>query len=176
MSENKLWEKGIEYIEVNLSVMQCMQETLHAKLLQIMDEYKIPYNRINLEITETAAVVSNDTLKRNMDRLVEKGITFALDDFGSGYSNMAYIFDYSFDMIKLDKSMVWSAMDNEKAQKVLKHTIKMMKDMNLHIVAEGVETEEQANKLTEMGCDYFQGFLYSRPVDAEGFLKVLKDI
>lgn len=176
MSENKIWEKGIEYIEVNLSVMQCMQETLHAKLLQVMDEYKIPYHRINLEITETAAVVSNDTLKRNMDKLVEKGISFALDDFGSGYSNMAYIFDYSFDMIKLDKSMVWSAMDNEKAQKVLKHTVKMMKDMNLHIVAEGVETEEQANKLTEMGCDYFQGFLYSKPVNGEDFLRVLNDI
>lgn len=173
MAENKLWEQGIEYIEVNLSVMQCMQETLHAKLLQIMDEYQIPYNRINLEITETAAVVSNDTLKRNMDKLIDKGITFALDDFGTGYSNMAYIFDYSFDMIKLDKSMVWSAMENEKAQTVLKHTIKMMKDMNLHIVAEGVETLEQAETLTKMGCDYFQGFYYSKPVNEQTFMKVI---
>lgn len=173
MSENKLWEKGIDYIEVNLSVMQCMQETLHAKLLEIMDEYQIPYHRINLEITETAAVVSNDTLKKNMDKLIDKGITFALDDFGTGYSNMAYIFDYSFDMIKLDKSMVWSAMDNEKAKTVLKHTIKMMKDMNLHIVAEGVETLEQAETLKEMGVDYFQGFYYSRPVDSEKFMQVI---
>lgn len=174
MSENKLWEKGIDYIEVNLSVMQCMQDTLHAKLVQIMDEYKIPYHRINLEITETATVVSNDTLKKNMNKLIDKGMSFSLDDFGTGYSNMAYIFDYSFDMIKLDKSMVWSAMDNEKAQKVLKHTIKMMKDMDMHIVAEGVETEEQANKLEEMGCDYFQGFLYSRPVSGDKFLQLIE--
>ncbi len=173
MSENKLWEQGIDYIEVNLSVMQCMQETLHAKLLQIMDEYQIPYHRINLEITETAAVVSNDTLKRNMDKLIDKGISFALDDFGTGYSNIAYIFSYSFDMIKLDKSMVWSAMESEKAQKVLKHTIKMLKDMDMHIVAEGVETLEQAEVLKEMGCDYFQGFYYSRPVNEQTFLQVV---
>lgn len=174
ISENKIWEKGIDYIEVNLSVMQCMQETLHLKLLQIMDEYKIPYNRINLEITETAAVASNDTLQKNMEKLIEKGIRFALDDFGTGYSNMSYIFDYAFDMIKLDKSMVWSAIENEKARKVLKHTIKMMKDMNLHIVAEGVETQEQVDMLTELGCDYFQGYHYSRPIDGEKFLSVIE--
>lgn len=174
MAENKLWEKGIDYVEVNLSVMQCMQDTLHAKLLQIMDEYQIPYDRINLEITETAAVVSNDILKKNMDKLGDKGITFALDDFGTGYSNISHIFNYSFDMIKLDKSMVWSSMESDKAKTILKHTIKMLKEMDMHIVAEGVETQDQADVLKAMGCDYFQGYLYSRPVDEESFKQLLE--
>ena len=70
--------------------------------------------------------------------------------------------------------MVWAAIENEKARKVLKHTIKMMKDMNLHIVAEGVETQEQVDMLTELGCDYFQGYHYSRPIDGEKFLSVIE--
>lgn len=174
MAANKIWEKGIDYVEVNLSVMQCMEDTLHAKLLQLMDEYQIPYERINLEITETAAVVSNDTLKKNMEKLLDKGISFSLDDFGTGYSNMSHIFNYSFDMIKLDKSMVWSSMESDKAKTILKHTIKMLKEMDMHIVAEGVETQDQAQTLEEMGCDYFQGYLYSKPIDEVNFMQLLE--
>lgn len=169
MSNKKIWEKGIEYIDVNLSVVQCMQEKLHEKLINIMDEYRIEYRYINLEITETAAIMSSETLQSNMEKLMAKGIKFSLDDYGIGFSNTSNLVKYSFHTIKLDKSMVWSAMEDEKAMCALEYTIGMVKAMNMQLVAEGVENEEQAEKLESMGCDFFQGYLYSRPICKEDF-------
>ena len=170
---NKIWEKGIEYIHVNLSVIQCMQEKMHEQLLSIMDYYGLEYKYIELEVTDTAAVVSSETLMRNMRYLIEKNMGFALDDYGMGYSNTSSILKYPFHTIKIDKSIIWSAMKDEKARKLLQHTIAMFRDMGIVLVAEGVETKEMASMLKKMKCDYLQGFLYSKPVTAEGFLKLL---
>ena len=170
---NKLWEKGIEYIHVNLSAIQCMQEKLHEQLLSIMDFYGLDYKYIELEVTETAAIASSDTLRKNMMLLMEKNMNFALDDYGMGYSNTSSILQYPFHTIKLDKSIVWAAMENEKAQKLLHHTIAMFRDMGIKLVAEGVETSEMALMLIKMKCDYLQGFLYSKPVNARNFLELL---
>lgn len=171
MTEERIWEQGIESIDVNLSVVQCMQEKLYESLLQIMDEYHLDYSHMNLEITETAAVVSRETLRSNMQHLVDKGVDFAMDDYGTGFSNTATIIEYPFHTIKLDKSMVWSSMKNEKAMCALKHTMAMIKDMNMELIAEGVEDAEQAEKLKDMGCDFFQGYYYSKPVCREEFLE-----
>ena len=170
---NKIWEKGIEYIHVNLSVIQCMQEKMHEQLFAIMDYYGLDYKYIQLEVTETSAIASSETLLKNMKILMEKKMNFALDDYGMGYSNTSTILEYSFRTIKLDKSIVWAAMKNEKAAKLLQHTIAMFKDMEIELVAEGVETKEMADALIKMKCDYLQGFLYSKPVKAEAFLQLL---
>ena len=171
---NKLWEKGIEYIHVNLSAIQCMQEKLHEQLLEIMNFYKLDYKYIELEVTETAAIASSDTLLKNMRSLMENNMNFALDDYGMGYSNTTTILQYPFHTIKLDKSIVWAAMKNEKAQKLLHHTIAMFRDMGIELVAEGVETSEMAVMLMKMKCDYLQGFLYSKPVTGRAFLDLLE--
>ena len=170
---NKLWEKGIEYIHVNLSVIQCMQEKLYEQLLGIMDFYGLEYKYIELEVTETAAVVSSETLMINMKQLMEKNMSFALDDYGMGYSNTTSILKYPFHTIKLDKSIVWAAMKDEKARKFLQHTVSMFQDIGIKLVAEGVETKEMADMLVKMKCDYLQGYLYSKPVKADEFLKLL---
>ncbi len=175
ISERKLWEMGIENVHVNLSVVQCMQESLHEVLIGIMDECGLDYGKVTLEMTESAAVASEETLKSNMSKLIEKGMSFALDDYGTGFSNTVTMMKYPFKLIKLDKSMVWSASDSEKAMSLLKHTINMIKDMNMDIVAEGVETAAQANMLAKMGCDYFQGYYYSRPVNCENFIKTVQE-
>ena len=172
--KNKLWEKGIEYIHVNLSAIQCMQEKLHEQLLSIMDFYGLDYKFIELEVTETAAIASSDTLLKNMRNLMEKNMNFALDDYGMGYSNTSTILQYPFHTIKLDKSIVWAAMKNEKAQKLLHHTIAMFRDMGIELVAEGVETSEMAVMLMKMKCDYLQGYLYSKPVTERAFLDLLE--
>ena len=169
MSTEKLWKKGIEYIDVNLSVVQCMQERLYERLIEIMDEYNLEYKYINLEITETAAIMSSETLQSNMEKLTEKGIKFSLDDYGTGFSNTSSLIKYTFHTIKIDKSMVWAAMEDTKAMFALEYTIGMVKAMNMELVAEGVENQEQADKLTELGCDFFQGYFYSRPVCKDDF-------
>lgn len=173
ITQNRLWEHGIEYIDVNLSVVQCMQENLHEQLLAIMDEYHLPYHCINLEITETAAVLSTESLHNNMTRLMEKGVNFSLDDFGTGFSNTASIIKYPFHTIKLDKSMLWSSAESEKAMWALEYMIAMIKSMQMELVCEGVETQAQAEMLERMGCDYFQGYFFSKPVNAETFLELL---
>jgi len=170
----KIWEKGIEYIHVNLSVIQCMQEKLHQQLFRIMDEYALDYKYINLEVTETSAIASSEILKSNMVKLIEKNVNFSLDDFGTGFSNMSTLVEYPFQTIKLDKSIIDSAFRDEKARIILINTIKMVKELNMNIVAEGVETEEQARDLKEMGCDYIQGYYYSKPIPQVEFLELLK--
>ena len=173
ITEKRLWERGIEYVDVNLSVVQCMQEDLHERLIAIMDEFRLPYHCINLEITETAAVLSSENLRNNMTRLMEKGVNFSLDDYGTGFSNTASIVEYPFHTIKLDKSMLWSSTDSEKAMCALEHMIAMIKSMHMELICEGVETQSQATMLEHMGCDYFQGYYFSKPVNAEAFLDLL---
>ena len=172
---HKIWEKGIEYIHVNLSVIQCMQENLADQLFRIMDLYNLDYRYINLEVTESAAVASSETLMTNMNRLIERNMKFSLDDFGTGFSNTATLIRYPFHSIKLDKSMVWNAMHNEKAETVLRNTIEMVKLLHMEIVAEGAETPEQIEKLKEMGADYVQGFYYSKPISRDSFIELLND-
>ena len=150
-----------------------MQEKLHEQLLSIMDYYGLDYKYIELEVTETAAIASSDTLLKNMKQLMEKNINFALDDYGMGYSNTSSILQYPFHTIKLDKSIVWAAVKNENARKLLYHTIAMFRDMGISLVAEGVESSEMAVMLIKMKCDYLQGFLYSKPIPAKDFLEFL---
>jgi EAL domain-containing protein (putative c-di-GMP-specific phosphodiesterase class I) len=172
---HKIWEKGIEYIHVNLSVIQCMQKNLADQLFRIMDLYNLDYRYINLEVTESAAVASSEVLLSNMNRLIERNMNFSLDDFGTGFSNTVTLIRYPFHTIKLDKSMVWEAMHNEKAETVLRNTIEMVKMLDMEIVAEGAETPEQVEKLKEMGADFVQGFYYSKPISRDDFLQLITD-
>ncbi len=174
MSENRIWKMGIEYIDVNLSPIQCMQANLHERLVQIMDEYRLEYSRISIEITETMGLMRAKSFRENMTALINKGVRFSLDDYGTGYSNLSTVVDYPFSIVKLDKSMLWSAMKNDKAMTVLRQTIRMMKQLSLELIAEGVETEEQAQLLAYYGCDFFQGFFYAKPQPGEQFLKLLE--
>lgn len=173
MVKEKIWEKGIENIHVNLSVVQCMQEKLAQNFLDIMEGYELPCNRIHLEVTETAAVVSSECLSSNMNKLVENGVQFSLDDYGTGFSNATSLIQYPYNTIKIDKGVVWAAMENANAMKVLTHSVAMIKSLEMNIVAEGVETIEQANELSNMGCDYFQGYYYSKPVNSADFVDLL---
>lgn len=174
INKNQLWKKGIEYIHVNLSVIQCMQEKLYDQLLTIMDNYHLNYNCIQFEVTESIAVASSEIFISNMNRLIEKNVNFALDDYGTGFSNTSSILKYPFHAVKLDKSIVWDSMKNTKSKKLISHTISMFKDMDITVVAEGIETKEMVELFTQMDCDYFQGYFYSKPIPAEKFLELLK--
>ena len=174
MSERDFDSYKVRYVEINLSAVQCMQKNLKSRLYDIMKKYSIRPEQIDLEITETAMVVSGDRLLNNMKALTEDGCTFAMDDFGTGFSNLSAMIQYPFHIVKLDKSMVWSAMDDERAMSILRHSVAMLKDLSMNIVAEGIETMEQANILSRMGCDYFQGYYYSKPVPIDDFMEKVK--
>lgn len=170
LSESRIWEKGIEYIHINLSVIQCMQEKLYEQLFEIMDYYNLNYKYINLEITETSANASQEILKNNMKIMIEKHIKFSLDDYGTGFSNTSSLLNYPFQIIKIDKFLIWDAIKDKKAEIILKQTISMIKDLNMAVVAEGVETQEQMLLVKSLGCDYIQGYYYSYPLQEKDFL------
>lgn len=155
---------GIEYVEVNLSVIQCMQDDLSKQLLEIMAQYEVPPYRLNFEITETAAANSESTLLHNMQEILKVGGTFSLDDYGSGYSNLSYIVGFPFHIIKLDKNMVWSYFKSEKAEIAMKYAVSMVKELGMQILAEGVEDEKQYGAMKELGIDFIQGFYFSKPL------------
>ncbi|MDE5863622.1 MAG: bifunctional diguanylate cyclase/phosphodiesterase [Lachnospiraceae bacterium] len=175
ISEQNLEETSIEYIEINVSVVQCIQSDFVDTLNEIMDRYHVRPEQINLEITETAASNSFAILQENVERLYQQGISFSLDDYGSGYATIGYIHRFPFCIIKLDKLMVWDAFENERAGITLKHTVGMLKELKMHIVAEGVETDEQQNKLSDIGCDYLQGWYYSKAVSEQEFVEIIKE-
>ena len=110
-----------------------------------------------------------------MERLTEAGIELSLDDYGSGYSNMNYLLNLPFKMVKIDKYIVWAAHKDKRANIALSYTIKMIKALNMTVLAEGVETKEQADWLTELGCDFLQGFYFSKPVKKDEYLKIMKE-
>jgi len=175
LSQIDIKEFGIQKIDINLSVAQCMQEILAEQILKINSIYQIPPSIINLEITETAAAHTPEILLKNMKDLANAGFELSLDDYGSGYSNMSYMLNLPFKMIKIDKYIVWAAFTDKRAEKALAATIKMIKEIGMTVLAEGVETPEQAEWLTASGCDYLQGFYYSRPIPKKDFLAIMKE-
>lgn len=174
-SENRLWEKGVNYIEVNLSGMQSVDPALPAQVMSVMHKYGIQPKFINLEITETASIDGGEMLDVNMKRLRSLGCHFSMDDFGTGYSNLAKMAKVHFELVKLDKSLIWPAFGEkpEEPMVILNSCIAMILQLGAHIVAEGVETQEQADFLTEQGVNYLQGYYYSKPISGDTFLEKL---
>lgn len=175
----KIYNLGLQYIEINLSGNQCMQADLYEQLSELIEEYGISPKFLNFEVTETASIDNSEYLSRNMEQLRSYGSTFSLDDYGSGCSNLNYLVDYPFEIVKLDKGIVWTYFDvqkqNEKSRSVLPLSINMLREMNVRIVAEGIETEEQKNELIRMGVQYLQGYYFSKPISEMEFLQFLKE-
>lgn len=164
----------IEYIELNLSMKQCVQMDLTDKVLDYLKKYNLEPEQINLEITETAANTAQDIVEQNLRSLSEKGIALSLDDYGTGYSNLSRIISLPFRIVKIDKSMTDKVFDH-KNNTILKYNIKLLKEIGMEIVVEGVETEEVLKQFEEMGCDFIQGYYFSRPLPQQEFVKFIKD-
>jgi len=175
--EKRLSEMGIAYIEVNLSVIQCVHPDLPHQLEQIMKKYEISPGFINLEITETAFVESGEMLQVNMLKLRKMGFHFSMDDFGTGYSNLSRMTEVDYDLVKIDKSLIWPCFyyESQKANAILENVIQMLLQLNLKIVAEGVETEEMATYLNNHGVTYLQGYYYSKPLNEEAYIVFLNE-
>lgn len=177
-AENRLWEKGINYIEVNLSGMQSVDPGLPAQLSAVMQKYGIDPKFVNLEITETASIDGGELLDANMKSLRSLGCHFSMDDFGTGYSNLAQMARVHFELVKLDKSLIWPAFGEnpEEPMVILESCITMILQLGAHIVAEGVETQEQAEFLSQHGVSYLQGYFYSKPIPGEAFLEKIASV
>lgn len=173
LQKEDITKYGLHYIEVNLSVIECMQDILPEEIKKTLEKYEVAPQLLNLEITETALVQSKAILADNMRKISEMGVSFSLDDYGTGYSTITYMMTLPFRIVKIDKSILWSSFENERAMIALCASINMIKEMNMEIVVEGVESREMAQKLTQLGCDYLQGYYFSKPLPVNKFIECI---
>lgn len=171
IGENDLRRIGLHYIEVNLSVVQCGYERLAKDYISIMKKYKVSPDMINLEITESASSDAKTTLLRNMKELMDFGVNFSLDDFGTGQSNLNYIIDMPVEIVKFDREMTNAYFENSKAKYIMDAAMNMIHGMNLDIVSEGVETKEQLQIMEELNISYIQGYYFSKPLPPKEFME-----
>jgi len=173
IKEGDLANTGIKFVEVNLSVVQCMQSNMADKIKDILGEYNIDPDRINFEITETASDYLADAVLRTMRDITTNGNGFSLDDYGSGYSNLSRVMSFPYRIIKLDKSLVDGLVDN-RSYDIMRQTISLLKSLGAEIVVEGVEDEEKAMWFSDMGCEYIQGYYYAKPMPEHEFMAFCK--
>ncbi|MBQ8092038.1 MAG: EAL domain-containing protein [Clostridia bacterium] len=157
---------GLAWLNVNLSPIQCMRSDLSRRFTEIVNEYGIPVKYIHLEITEQSMVDYAVSRKQIME-LKAAGFQFALDDYGSGYSNLTRVKEYPFSNIKLDMQVVWDYF--KERDFLIPHLIVAFRQMNFTITAEGIETEDMARLMKETGCDYLQGYYFSKPLPVDEF-------
>ncbi len=163
---------GLDYIEVNLSVAQCMQDDLADKIIALTKKYNVSPDCLNLEITETAEATAHSAMERNLEKLSTAGFSFSLDDYGTGYSNIKRVVSMPLKIVKLDKSFV-DEMNNPRMLIVVENTVKMLKAMNMEIVVEGIETELMVERFAQLRCDFIQGYYFSKPIPQEKFVEFI---
>ncbi|MCR5829636.1 MAG: EAL domain-containing protein [Lachnospiraceae bacterium] len=173
LANNKNITDALDYVEVNLSVAQFKQTDLFDKFVEITSRYGVNPSKINLEITETASIDTKNTLLDTMKRFLDHGVSFSLDDFGKGQSNLMYVVEMPVSIIKLDMDMIKAYFIENKAKHVVSTTVKMAHDLGLHVVAEGIESEEELSSMRSENIDFIQGYYFSRPVPSDDFISMI---
>lgn len=160
-------------ISVNLSGITIQREDLVEKLLDLTRRYIVSPSEIDIEITETAFVKRFDVLAVRVRDLRMAGFTISMDDFGAGISSLNRLKSMEIDTIKIDREFIVNSLENEKGTRIIKNIIRMAKDINVEIVAEGIEMSAQSQFLLENGCDVGQGYFFSKPLPEEQFVKMI---
>ena len=166
---------GMESINVNLSVLQCLKKDFAEKIKELVKSYNLSEELVNFEITESVEPDDYEILSKVMGDLKKAGFHFSMDDYGTGYSNMQSSFSLDFDIVKIDKSILWAAGKNEFGRIVLENSINMIRKMDRKIVVEGVETKEQIEMLKKLKVEYLQGYYFSKPVPKDELIEILKN-
>ncbi|MEQ4469263.1 putative bifunctional diguanylate cyclase/phosphodiesterase [Enterobacter asburiae] len=154
-------------LSLNLSPIQFEQPDIFQIISSMLEKYSLSPSRLILEVTESTALKNLDRSIELLNAFNHAGIVVSIDDFGTGYSNLLMLSVLPAKELKIDRSFVTSMLENEKSYKLVETIISIARTMEMNVVAEGIETEEQQAVLTHLGCDYLQGYLFSRPLPAE---------
>jgi EAL domain-containing protein (putative c-di-GMP-specific phosphodiesterase class I) len=153
-------------VAVNLSATDLVDPDLLEHILESLRKVQVPADSLMLEITESAFIHDGATASRNMELLRVAGVRFSVDDFGTGYSSLSQLRQLAVDELKIDQSFVRGLATNTEDAAIIRAVIDLGHGMGLRIVAEGVEDDAQLSRLADLGCDYAQGYLISRPLPA----------
>lgn len=157
----------MQYMSVNVSPRQLEYPEFETILEQVLLDADVAPHRLVLEITEGVSMVDKASMHALMDRIAATGVRLALDDYGTGYSSLGHLKAFPVSALKIDRSFIHDVAENDVAGIIVQAIVNLSRALNLEIVAEGVETHEQARVLREMGVTIMQGFLYGKPMPAD---------
>ncbi|MCI6467948.1 MAG: bifunctional diguanylate cyclase/phosphodiesterase [Faecalicatena sp.] len=163
----------IEAVHVNFSALQFSQPDIADRVFDIIERNQTPPEMIKIEFTESTLAESPQVVADFAMKMLDRGIMMGLDDFGTGYSNIATVIHIPFGTVKLDKSLVEAAMDSENSAMAVRNLSQIFKALGMKVIAEGVETEDQKQLVTEFGVDQIQGFYYAKPMPKEEVLQFI---
>ena len=161
-------------VAVNISALRFRQPGLEKEIERVLEETGMAAERLVLEITESLLVQDADDVAARLAKLKKLGVQLAIDDFGTGYSSLSYLRDFPIDLLKVDKAFIDSIALGPEDSALAKAVIKLGRTLGLKVVAEGVEDGDQSRILRLLGCEYAQGYLFSRPVEADRITSLLK--
>jgi EAL domain-containing protein (putative c-di-GMP-specific phosphodiesterase class I) len=161
-------------IAVNLSARQFRQQDLDSRIRTLVASTGVDPSLIELEITESQLMQEPDHAIRLMRSLHESGIRIAIDDFGTGYSSLSYLTRFPVSSLKIDRSFVAGALSDQADAAIVRTIIEMAHTLGFVVVAEGVETQEQAAFLRSLGCEQAQGYFFAKPKPAAEFIALIK--
>jgi diguanylate cyclase (GGDEF)-like protein/PAS domain S-box-containing protein len=164
---------GPLFVAVNLSVTQFANDDIVAAVVEALDRSGLDPSLLEVELTETVMIENMDSILESVQRLKALGVRFSIDDFGTGYSNLGYLRQLQLDKLKIDRSFVTNMFEIAEDPAIVRAIIQMARSLNVETVAEGVENIEEWEYLKQQGCDFGQGYLFSRPVPEEAFLCLL---
>jgi len=167
-------EMGIEYISINLSVMQCLQQGFIRYVKELISRYDIPASLISFEIKESAAVADYHILETLITELRSYGFRFSMDSYGTGFSDMQSVFALDLDTIKIDRAVLYKAQENRIGRIILENIVHTIREMHRKSLVEGVETQAQLDLLKKLGVDYVQGYFSSKPITRNELLGILR--
>ncbi|WP_322988636.1 EAL domain-containing protein [Hoeflea sp.] len=167
-------DEGLElrHVAVNLSTIDFQRGNLEQRLRAPFEAHNVPLNFLQIEVTEN--VLMDQEVASQVARLRAQGMQVALDDFGTGFASLSHLRDFPLDYIKIDKSFVDHLLTDAICSAIVETLISMAQKMQIGIIAEGIETAEQATRLLEIGCPLAQGYYYARPVDGEAITTLLR--
>ena len=159
------------YLSVNISPKDFYMIDVPEAIIALADKYELDRKRLRLEITESIMMDDIDEKLKTIEKLREAGFIVEMDDFGSGYSSLNMLKDMPVDVLKLDMIFLKDTAQNERTKKIMSLIIDLAKSLDVPVIAEGVETVDQVDLLVNMGCDYFQGYYFARPVSLDEYEK-----
>jgi diguanylate cyclase (GGDEF)-like protein/PAS domain S-box-containing protein len=169
LTQCRAWERaGITLgVAVNLSVRNLLDAEFPDQVRDLLKKHRVHPALLELEITESTMLSDPVRTKRVLDKLSAMGVALSIDDFGTGYSSLSYLSQLPVNEIKIDRSFVMNMADSDNDAVIVRSTIDLARNLGLHVVAEGVETEQAWDRLSELGCTLAQGYYLSRPVPAD---------
>lgn len=161
-------------VSVNVSTLQVKDGDLVARVREALELSGLPPEHLNIEVTESAFLSKTNETTAIFDEIRAMGIELNLDDFGTGYSSLQYLNDLKFDKLKIDKSFLKNISHDEQSNELMRSMVQIAQNLGMMVVAEGVETQDQLDFLCGLGCEYGQGYLFSRPVPVSEVEKLLE--